>query len=72
MASKTTFRKIVMKCYTVVLVQILITTNFTKRYLVVPTELEEMKLEFMNNTSRTNEYIINIKKDPSHLKPYCK
>ena len=49
-----------------------ITTNFTKRYLVVPTELEEMKLEFMNNISRTNEYITNIKKVPSLLKPHCK
>ena len=40
-----------------------ITMNFTKRYLVVLTELEEMKVEFMTNISQANEYINTIKKD---------
>ena len=40
-----------------------IMSGFMKRYLVVLTELEEMKREVMNNVAQANECINNIKKE---------
>ena len=37
--------------------------KFTKRYLIVATELEEMKREFVGQSSLTNEYITLTKKE---------
>ena len=37
--------------------------KFTERYLIVTTELEEMKREFVSNSSLINEYLILTKKE---------
>ena len=37
--------------------------KFTERYLIVSTELEEMKREFISNSSLINEYLILTKKE---------